>query len=438
MGKHFPFIIILVVVLLARLGVFLYYQPWSSRYDLRMVGEDPYTYHRLAMDLLVKRTYGNREWDPQYHAATVRPPGYPLFIAAVYALFGAKPWVVLLAQILLEIAGCALLMVLMRGLSGASSALIAGLLYGLHPYTVFTSITMYSETLFLSLSVLFLYLVFAFTRTDAAVRKAVLIAVATGVLGGVLTYVRVSMLYFIPLLFLVICLTMNAAMTRRVVLVLVFAIAFTAILTPWMLHNKSKFGSYRLSVSGEYNLLVLTVGVAFMQGSGVEEYSVTKSRLATTAREKMQADGLDPAEHPLELAKYYRKTAGELVMEEPRTVILGVARGLLKFWLLPSRASGEPLNTRGLIGRLTFFVSLMIQIVLLTGAVYGAKLLWGPETRRWVWMFCIASVYFSLTAGAAGSSRFFLQVLPYTVVLSGAGWSAWLSRWHRKSQESMG
>ncbi|MCS6950132.1 MAG: hypothetical protein NZ520_06720 [bacterium] len=72
-----------------------------------MVGEDPHLYHRLAADLLQTGQFGgNPEYDASLHVATVRPPGYPLFVAAVYAGFGIRPWVVQLLHVLLSAVLC--------------------------------------------------------------------------------------------------------------------------------------------------------------------------------------------------------------------------------------------------------------------------------------------------------------------------------------------
>ncbi|MDW8104182.1 MAG: glycosyltransferase family 39 protein [Armatimonadota bacterium] len=423
------FWIVILVTIVTRGVTFAYYRPWSASYDMKVMGEDPYVYHRLAIDLLATGQYGgNPEYDSFLHVATVRPPGYPLFVAAVYAVFGIRPWVVLLVHILLSAVSAALLMGAVRTTIGERSAVVAGMLFAVHPVATFTAISMFSETFFLFLLCLLLY-VMAFTwqsqQSSAASVLAVAMWLSIGVIAGMSTVVRVSMLYLAPLLILLWIGFSPTPLRQRATCFFAALAGFALPLLPWSLHNYQRFGSYRLSASGEYNLLVLTVGQAFAKG-GLAEFERVKRELTAEALQRMRQDGLPPATKPLHRARYYRQLALEKLYRHPRVVLRGCILGAVKFWFLPSRASGESFlgdtrgTTRFLLGGALFYAA-ALQVLLVTSALYGIHQLWKRRQALWALTLVLAALYFTLGTGAAGSSRYFLQVLPFLLPVSAHG-----------------
>lgn len=427
MRKWIWMAILLTVV--SRGAIFLYYKPWSPSYDIKMAGEDPYLYHRLAIDLLRTGDYGgNPEYDASYHSATVRPPGYPLFVSMIYALFGPYPWVVILVQIFLAVLSVLLVMAVSQKYFGQTAAIVAGSLFALHPVATFTTITLYTETFFMFLVCLMLYVMSVAHQQTFAHRKVPLALAwfAIGCLAGISVVVRVSMLYLAPLIILIWggFYTLQPFRMRSIFTVMAL-IGFLLPLVPWALYNKNHYGTYRLSASGEYNLLILTVGQAFAQG-GLEDYQKTKQRFVSVALDRMRQAGLDPQRLPMHRALFYREVAFEIVRDNPGLVFKGFLKGIVKFWILPSRASGESFieGTKGFTRILftgIFIYAIVIQLVLMLGSIWGVVCLWKQREWRWLIIFLTVSLYFTLTAGAAGSSRFFLQVLPFLLPVSAYG-----------------
>jgi hypothetical protein len=69
---------------------------------------DTAAYLGLARNLLDAHTYG-LEVAGRLVPVDIRPPGYPLFVAAVYAIFGRSDTALLVAQAVLDLAGCFLI-----------------------------------------------------------------------------------------------------------------------------------------------------------------------------------------------------------------------------------------------------------------------------------------------------------------------------------------
>jgi 4-amino-4-deoxy-L-arabinose transferase-like glycosyltransferase len=94
----------------------------------------------------------------QHHAPdTSHPPGYPFFLAAVYALFGHSYAAVKILQSIIGALVCVMVMVLGERLFTRRVGMIAGALAAGYPFLVIYTGFMLSEGLFIFLSMVFLY-----------------------------------------------------------------------------------------------------------------------------------------------------------------------------------------------------------------------------------------------------------------------------------------
>ena len=177
------------ILLLALAGLlvraaFLLFEPAN-----RLVA-DELTWTNWALEKLLEPTVG---FSPFRTKMIFWPPGYPYFIAAIYAVFGslsAVKWVQILASALLIPAvgrvGAAVF--------GARAGVTAAALVAFYPDLVWYSVHFWCETLFLTL------LWWSFERVLAAdARARTPPALAAGVLWGVAALTRETCLYLAPL-----------------------------------------------------------------------------------------------------------------------------------------------------------------------------------------------------------------------------------------------
>jgi len=108
-------------------------------------------YSDQARDLLAHRGYIDDDGDPEVGL----PPGYPLFLAVLFAIDGLT--LVRIAQIALSSAAALLVWAALRPWS-ARAALIAGLIVALHPWIAAASAAILSETFALFVCSLLVYL----------------------------------------------------------------------------------------------------------------------------------------------------------------------------------------------------------------------------------------------------------------------------------------
>jgi 4-amino-4-deoxy-L-arabinose transferase-like glycosyltransferase len=140
---------------------------------------DALMYSELAHNMLAHHIFGFSE--NIIRPTLIRLPGYPIFLAACFVVFGnANYLAVLWVQMAIDLASCALLGALAWRLAGRRAGLIAVWLAALCPFTANYSVTVLTESLSLFCVVLGF---FALERWDAqwmTGRRGLGWAVATG------------------------------------------------------------------------------------------------------------------------------------------------------------------------------------------------------------------------------------------------------------------
>jgi len=89
-----------------------------------------------------------------------RPPGYPVFLALLYFVFGHNVQVVIFIQVLLSVLSVYLLYLLAKIFLREISALFCALLAAIYPMFIYYNLFLYSENLAIFTCLLFLYTLF--------------------------------------------------------------------------------------------------------------------------------------------------------------------------------------------------------------------------------------------------------------------------------------
>jgi 4-amino-4-deoxy-L-arabinose transferase-like glycosyltransferase len=184
-----------------------------------------------------------------------RPPGYPLFLAALGGGdAGASRSLVLVAQTLLVGLATFLLALLVRRWWGSGTALLAATLYALDPWSKRFATILLSEAVAAVLAVAAAY---AFTR--AWQERAARWWAGAGLLASALTLVRVA---FVPAVVLV--LVAAALRPPRIAPAAAAGAAALVLLAPWIGWTASVSGRPVLAAYGEgFNLLLAAYGEGF-------------------------------------------------------------------------------------------------------------------------------------------------------------------------------
>jgi hypothetical protein len=223
--------------------------------------DDGKTYAQLARNLLEQHVYSHAT-EPPYEPSLIRLPGYPLFIAGIYSIFGhGDNTAVRITQALIDTATCALVALVAffwepdekfkRRTSIAALAMAA-----VCPFT-----TIYVATILTETPTIFLAVAMCLTATLAfrAARQsnALLLWSATGILAGIAVLFRPDSGLFAAAIGITLVVTVLARssglelgrrrdellyrFSRASYLGALFSLAFCLVLVPWAIRNYRVF-----------------------------------------------------------------------------------------------------------------------------------------------------------------------------------------------------
>lgn len=154
-GRDCSILLIIILAAIMRLAYVFFYPQIP-------VICDPEQYDDIAMSLMQSRGFPISKIGNEYTGIT-RPPGYPLFLALIFNIFGHNYQSVRIIQALLDSLTCLIIFCLGRTVFNSKVGRIAAICYAFYtPPIIFTGL-LYTETLFtliLSVSVFFMLLAF--------------------------------------------------------------------------------------------------------------------------------------------------------------------------------------------------------------------------------------------------------------------------------------
>jgi 4-amino-4-deoxy-L-arabinose transferase-like glycosyltransferase len=282
--------IVLAVALIARLTAFMMVLSTPKQ----MAAGDGQFYHVLAKNILHgqyqihlmgtadESLFENKFVTQKYIFSTAvkdQPtnfwsPGYPVFVAFWYAIFGPRIWVVLLVGCFLGAACCVPLYKIGEHLAGPVVGLLAALLVALHPIAIRSSVRQESETLvlLLFLTILYLVLIWRDEQGNVTLRRAVKL----GLLLALTFYVRST---FVLLLGAVLLSIMWRPRKGNLLSAGVVAAVFLLLLLPWGLRNRASIGNFTFFE---------TRGVNFLYGDFVTHFQIPNQFQEMTGQTELE------------------------------------------------------------------------------------------------------------------------------------------------------
>jgi 4-amino-4-deoxy-L-arabinose transferase-like glycosyltransferase len=406
-----------------------------------LLKDDAGSYHDSARALLETGTFSISPLPPLL-PQTLRTPGYPSFLAAVYAVFGERPAAALLVQILLSVATLALVYVLVRALWGGRVALLAAALLALDVPSIRFSLLPLTETLFTLLLVAALGCgVALLTRRDQRRRWAL----GLGLALAACAFVRPAAYYLVVPVALGVLVharrsgwgTRESAWTLALLV-----IPYAAAVGGWQMRNQRVSGSTAFSqLDGTVLLLYRGAAVvARRDGIGFDE---AQRRLAAA----YAAGPRDP--HTTRDNQRWKAAGIELIRENPgiyaRVVAAGIVRPLLEpaglalsrpdppapepGWreessrLGPWAAARARIARRGALHTASFALDVLLVLVTLLAAAYALARLAAERRFSVVDAFLMGVVLYVLLihAGATSGVRTRVPLQPVLALYAARG-----------------
>jgi 4-amino-4-deoxy-L-arabinose transferase-like glycosyltransferase len=315
-GKHVALISLLVIAFVLRLAVAM-----ILPLDYRLQ-KDAVEYVSVADNLLTTGVFGSEEGVPYAKI----PPGYPLFLAAIFAISGRSLLAVRAAQVVLGVAIVWLVYLAGKHTFSSHVGLLSALIAALYPPFVVYVAPYWTETLYTSLALIFI-LYFVRLLENSTIGDVCL----AGIGFGSSMLVKESLIAFplaLPFSF------WWARFDRRQAIqyLFVFAVAVLLVLSPWLARNYLTFDHIFYTSRTSYIRYELT-GTGYL--SPLFEDEVAKRESPPTASN--------------ELYNYYQRYGRtsdlwnpRFLLREPVTYLRYIVNRLTEFWLHPNGLHSLP------------------------------------------------------------------------------------------------
>lgn len=376
----------------------------SAFHGVLQLHGDAWAYDRLGFDVTEGKGFPTTGG-----VQPKREPGYPLFLAGIYAAAGHRPGAVRLVQAVLAGTLCLLVFAMARHLARAGAVppgtpWVAAALTAAYPGFVFYSGELMRETLFTWLTVL------AFVPLTAYVlERRVVHAAAFGVVVGVAALVDARLMFF-PLFFAVADALAGREWRRSLRFAVVsFGLALLVV-APWTVRN--------WVVLHRFVLLTASPQKGFFLATSPEEFLEWDWE-----REPLKSlQWLPREERDVTLARL----AVENLRKYPGAYVASSARRLVRLWT-GSHSEVVPLLERSLAAAVaahawgyaavkSLFVG--INLAYVVGGVAGAVVCLRHGGMRWGLHLVAFVVYLSLMHSLLfATARYHLPAIPILIVL---------------------
>lgn len=419
-------VVFFLVALILRLALFFGSAPWGAAAQERILSGDAGQYHLLASAIADQFSFEG--------FTGLRTPGYPLWVAAWYAAFGAEPWVVLFVQAFLD-AGTAWVIYAVAREFGAPRGIaqLAMLLYALEAVAIALSQQLLSETLFT-----FLLITAAYLLARSVLRRSLPYALLCGLALGAAAVVRPIGLY-IPILFSPCFFLLGSAWRQRIAYFAVFAAGTLLAVLPWCAFYYIRFDRFSLSTIEGYNLLTYNAARVKARQEHIDSAEAVR---------QLEGNALQGMGNPFVRADAQKRIALEYIAAHPLiyarahlkgsvNTLVGTAKSDLMFVAgTPPAVKGGSALTEGFGGRLRrvmahakrewFLTPILfaLQSVIYAFFLYGAWRVWRSGRRPLVIMCILIIAYFTLTAGVVGYVRYRMPAMPFLLLLCAYGMHA--------------
>ena len=228
------------------------------------VPDDGRVYAQISRNMLERHVYSHDSEAP-FAPSLIRLPGYPLFLAAIYSVFGhINNGAVRIMQALVETGTCVLIAVLAfywqpDEKKKRASALAALVLAAVCPFTTIYVATILTEVLtnFLVMA-LMLAVTLAFRKSDVSRANSLFWWTVSGLIGGVAVLMRPDNGLFLAAVGITLVLTglwplflglrrksktknqrpkAKSVLAQLLIAGTIFSVAFALVLTPWTIRN---------------------------------------------------------------------------------------------------------------------------------------------------------------------------------------------------------
>jgi len=432
---------IFVIALALRIGYVIPRWQTLPQWNVDAIG-----YHQLAFNTLAGRSFSLNTEAP-FRPDSIRTPGYPMLLSAIYLITGIQPHAAILVQCAIDAFTAVMAAWLAWQLTRRRPALIvAGLCYATDTVAWRYSAELYVEVV---QGAALISLVCLIIGNACLAKRPMLHAVVLGLASSLLVLIKPNLLP-LPLFVAAFVLWRNRNGRRTV------AVLLSAVLTllPWCIRNQLVFGRFTVSTVFENNVLLVSAPATLVEANHEDTLPWTPRwmfHFNAVIDRAMQANPTlltIPESHMTdrqrgEASALLANTAQAVLRENPVAFLRGHLRGVLRglqstehqFWF--QVISGKPwsvavpkgmlqtvrLGELNQVSRLAVLVWAYFtaqQVIGLVALALGTLWLWRTQRAFLVWCAVLVA-YVVVLPGPILYERFTLPIVPLLCVGIGCG-----------------
>ena len=425
-------LLILAVCLafILKLGLFISFQPWNENVVKdEIFHDDAAGYHNLAISIVKDKNFSGFR--------TLRTPGYPVFIAVIYMVFGKLPWVVFLFQMLINCVSMLLVYKIGKNLFNEKIASLGSILFAIDPHQILYTVHLLAETLFVTTFLASIYTMILGLKS----RKGKYILMS-GFLIGISTLIK-PISQYLPFVFVFfILLHKKQSLLSKMKISLVYLIVFFMTLSPWMIRNYINYDSLFLCSVKGHNLLHHHVPTTKVRQTG-KPFRQIQNDFLQEAKERGATYNINGFKR----SKIYTEIAVEYIKNNKFDYSISYMLGILNMykgsdtWDIAHKLGMEG----SVLGRESFYgsktigemiigvpIGIFLLICYLT-AFYGIFCLIKEKRYSELTLLLLILIYFSLLTGVVGDARYKIPITPFYLLIAGIG----ISRFRLKKRQKI-
>jgi len=435
-GKYLKRILLFAFLIRFTVSIPVFLEPSKAKHN------DSDSYHQIAINLDLSQGYSNCTIAPFYKDIEITPV-YPVFLTAIYKLFGRSLLFVVFLQLILDVLIVWMIFkIAFVFFNRIDASLFAGGLYALSSHALTYSSAILTECLFTFLLVGTIYFIVCIK-----IQRPLLKAAGVAILWSILVLCRPIALYTLPMLLM---LWYAVDMRSESYLNLGKLIVFSTILGilglyPWMNRNQELSGLYTISSISDYNLYGVNANSIVSKQKGLNEDEHRKEWLA-----QLDSPLFGQCSGNYEYVKEAREKGLKLIKENliyyswihlsyvpnmflPELTKLGENWGLStgnKGTLAVINRDGFLAGLRHYYGDKMGALLVMIPMILIWFIVLISSLLgliYLFREKRFALLLSLLGIlfYYIFLPGPVSTPRFMYPMVPILCILSGFALSEW-------------
>ena len=367
---------------------------------------------------------------PQYRGA-IQPPGYPVFMATVMFLTARSVFAVKFAQVILSTLSIWLVYKIGRSWFGHRQGLIAAAICAVYPNLISFSHLIWSETLFVFMLLLVVWLLTELMGVPAVGRSIIV-----GILFGLLSLTRSTTVYFMPIFFIWLVFVHRCKLAQVVRSVVIMGLTAAFVIMPWTIRNYHVHGGFvLLDSSSPYNLWRGNAPTSFQVRphppkasykppfQNIPLHPVGEQPAVILTNKAKQMLGI---EYPtdLQIMACAKKLAWDYIRSDPVAFLKRAQFKIVDMWNPTSFMIRH--FQRGWYGdvdpRIEFvltWAAVLSYVVVMCLGIFGF-ILWWRDERAWL-IVLMVFFYTAISAVAFGLTRFRIPLIPFVMVLAAHG-----------------